>query len=238
MKNDLKKKIKNKRLYLIPVLILSAVVLYFYLGIFFDPGVNYYDHFLNKQPSSTENSVTIYKGSTSKGVATIKSTVMNQADRLVEVKVGDYSKEYVIESTLDCTQVRLFDSENNLILEGSVNVDEGTLTTSLGTSVNYMTYKPIEGDLYNKTNPDPIMLIIISYGLGEISRGNTGMLMFAALLYLTLIIDLAFPDFFLRFKSLTFRGPVEIPKYYKKMQKISWIGVPILIAGILFNALL
>ncbi|NLB21165.1 MAG: hypothetical protein GX829_10205, partial [Clostridium sp.] len=230
--------IKNRRLYLVPVLILSAVLIYFYLGIFFDSGVNYYEHFLKEQPGSTENSVTIYKGSTSEGVATIKSTVMNQADRLVEVNVGDYSKEYVIESTLDCTEVRLFDSENNLILEGSVNIEEGTLTTSMGTSVNYMTYKPIEGDLYNKTNPDPILLIIIANGLADISRGDISKLMFAALLYFTLIIDFIFPDFFLRFKSLTFKGPVEMPKYYKKMQKISWIVVPIIIVGILLNALL
>lgn len=230
-------KLNKRRLYLFPVLLLSAVLIYFYLGVFFDTGVNYYDHFLKEQPGSTENAVTVYKGNTSVGEVTITSTVMDQTDRLVEVAIGDTTQEYVIESTLDCTEVRLFDSENNLVLEGSMDMEDKTFTTSMGTELNYETYQPIEGELYNKTNPDPIMLIIITNGLGDVSRGDFSMLMFAALLYVTFVIDLLFPDFFLRFKSLTFRGPVEMPKYYKKMQKISWVIVPIIITGVLINAL-
>ncbi len=230
-------KMKKKRPLIIAILLLSAVLIYFYLGVFFETGVNYYQHFLKEQETSTENPVTVYKGTTSEGIIIIRSSVMNQTDRLVEVSIGEITKEYVIETTLDCTEVRLFDSDNALIFESKIDQDLGTITTPEGAEVDYTTYQPVKGEVYNEKNPDPLMLIIAAHGLGEVSRGNLPILMFAILIFVTFLVDLIFPDFFLRFKSLNFKGKVEIPKYYRKMQKISWIVVPIFLIVILINAL-
>lgn len=237
MINKFKNQKKIKRPYVIPILLVSALMIYFYLGIFFQPGIDYYGHFLQKQEPTGENQVTIYKGKTSNDKVILKSSVMNQTDRLVEVTIGDEIQEYVIESTMDCTKVRLFDADNTLILESSINIQQETITTPMGTGINYVFYTPIEGELYNKKNPDPILLITASYGLVDISRGNFSKLMFAALIYATLVVDFLFPDFFIRFKSLTYRGEVEKPKYYRKMQVISWIVVPIILIFFLADAL-
>lgn len=230
-------KMKRKRSYILPVILISMVIIYFYLGVFFESGVDYYDHFLKEEKATTENQITQYKGKTADQTVVIRSSVMNQTDRLVEVSIGDTVKEYVIESTEDCTKVRLFDSDNTLVLESTINKNIETITTAMGTELSYATYRPIEGELYNESNPDPIMLIIIANKLAEVSRGDFPMLMFAALIYGTFLVDLLFPNFFLRFKSLTFSGRVEMPKYYRQMQKISWVVVPIFLVVILLNAL-
>ncbi len=237
MMKELLMKTKKRRSYLVAILVISAILIYFYLGVFFESGVDYYNHFLKEQETSKENPVTVYKGTTSEGKVIIKSSIMNQTDRLVEVTVGENTKEYVIESTLDCTKIRLFDSNNSMVLESSINKDLGTITTPLGNELNYETYIPVKGQLYNENNPDPIMLIIIANGLAKVTRGDFPKLMFAALIYGTLLVDLLFPDLFLRFKSLNFRDQVEVPKYYRKMQLISWIIVPLLLGIVLISAL-
>ncbi len=230
-------KIKNKKPLIIAVLLLSAIMIYFYLGVFFETGVDYYQYFLKEQKTSTENPVKIYKGTTPEGKVIIKSSVMNQTDRLVEVGIGETTKEYVIETTLDCTKVRLFDSDNTLILESTIDQDTGTIITPKGEEVYYSTYQPERTEIYNEKNPDPIMLIIIAHGFAEVSRGEVPMLLFAILIYGTLMVDLFYPDFFLRFKSLKYKGEIEIPKYYRKMQKLSWVIVPIFLFILLLKAL-
>lgn len=229
--------LKNLRIYFIPILVLLAVALYFYLGSFFQVGVDYYGSFLEENIGSKENPVNLYTGKSDEGKIVLKTMTMNQTDKLIEVKVDEEIREYVIETSADNQLIRLFDDDNTLIFWGTLDREKGTLSPEGQDVVSYYSYKPLDTDEFGVKNPDPMLLVIIANKLDDRYRGNLSMLIFAFLILVSLVVDIVFPDFFFRLKNLKFKGEIEIPELYRKMQKYSWMLTPIILLIILFAAL-
>ena len=162
---------------------------------------------------------------------------MSQADKLVEVTLDGNEKEYVVESTSDGQVIRVFDAENTLIYSGNLSLADGTITNPEGETVTYYTYRPVPDEIYNEVNPDPMLLVLIANRLNERYRGNLTMLIFAGLIVLSMITDMIFPDFFFRLKNLRYKGEIEVPAMYRKMQKYSWFFTPVAVIVLLIMAL-
>lgn len=229
--------LKHIRIYFIPILVLLAVLLYFYLGSFFQVGVDYYGSFLQENIHSEDNPMRLYTGKTPDGKVVLKTMTMNQTDKLIEVSLNEKVREYVIETSSDEQLIRLFDENNALIFWGNLDREKGTLSPAGQDAVHYYTYEPVLNDQFNLENPDPMLLVILANNLNERYRGNLSMLIFAVLILASLIIDVIFPDFFFRMKNLKFKGEIEVPELYKKMQRISWILSPVILLIILYAAL-
>ena len=237
MENRLRLNLKNRKLLIIPVVIAAVILLYFYLGNFFQTGVDYYGSFLREDRKASATLSSVYVGKSSAGKTTLKVTRMSQADKFVEVNLDGTEKEYVLESSADGDAIRIFDAENALIYSGNLSVESGTLTNPEGEAVSYYTYSPLDNETYSETNPDPMLLVLMANRLNERYRGNLTMLLFAGLIALSMITDIFFPDFFFRFKNLKYKGDIEVPAMYRKMQKYSWVFTPIAVIVLMIMAL-
>ena len=237
MINKLNLKFKTKRWLILPVVIAAVILLYFYLGNFFQTGVDYYGSFLRENPKVSDSISTVFSGKSEAGNTSIKVIKMSQADKLVELTIEEDSKEYVLESSSDGKEIRIFDDENALIYNGTLLRDNGTLTDNEGETVSYYTYHTAEDDNYNEENPDPMLLVLVANRLNERYRGNMSILLVAGLVLVSMIIDMIFPDFFFRLKNLKYKGTIEVPSMYRKMQKYSWYFSPIAVIILLIMAL-
>lgn len=237
MYNKLNLKFKNRKLLIIPVAIAAVILLYFYLGNFFQTGVDYYGSFLEEDLKVSNSVSSVYTGKSEAGNTSVKVIRMSQADKLVELTINDNSKEYVLESSSDGKEIRIFNDANTLVYTGMLLQQDGTLTDNEGKTVSYYTYLAAEDDTYNEENPNPMLLVLIANRLNERYRGNLPMLMFAALVSLSMIIDMIFPNFFFRLKNLNYRGEIEVPSMYRKMQRYSWYFSPIIVIILLIMAL-
>jgi len=237
MDNKLNLKFNNKKLLIIPVVIAAVILMYFYLGNFFQTGVDYYGSFLREDPKVSDSVSSVFAGKSEAGKTSIKVTNMSQADKLLELTIKDDSKEYVLESSSDGEDIRIFDDENALIYNGTLLKENGTLTDNEGKTVSYYTHLSAKDETYSEVNPDPMLLVLVANRLNERYRGNMTMLLFAGLVLLSLIIDMIFPDFFFRVKNLKYKGTIEVPSMYRKMQKYSWYFSPIAVIILLIMAL-
>jgi len=237
MDNILNLKLKNRKLLIIPVVIVAGILLYFYFGNFFQTGVDYYGSFLKEDAKVSDSVSSVFTGKSETGKTSIKVTKMSQADKLVELTIKDDSKEYVLESSSDGEEIRIFDDANALIYNGTLIKENGTLTDNEGKTVSYYTYLSAKDETYSEVNPDPMLLVLIANRLNERYRGNMSMLLVAGLVLLSFIIDMIFPDFFFRLKNLKYKGTIEVPSMYRKMQKYSWYFSPIAVIILLIMAL-
>ena len=237
MKNKLNFNNKKIKLLLIPATILMIVILYFYLGNFFQTGVDYYGSFLREDLKSSDSVTSVFSGKSDNGKTTIKVTRMSQADKLVEVVLDENAKEYVLESSSDGKVIRVFDDVNTLVYNGTLIPEKGILTNSAGEEVSFYTYLPIENETFSEVNPDPMLLVVIANRLNDRYRGNLSILLVAGLILLSLFIDIIFPDFFFRLKNLRYKGEIEIPPMYRKMQKYSWYFSPFAVIILMIMAL-
>lgn len=237
MENRLNFNVKNRKLLIIPVVIAAVILLYFYLGNFFQTGVDYYGSFLREDRKASDSLSSVYSGTSDAGKTTLKVTRMSQADKLVEVHLEGTEKEYVLESNKDGEAIRIFDAENTLIYSGTLSVENGTLTNPMGEEISYYTYQPADDETYSATNPDPMLLVLMANRLNERYRGNLTMLLFAGLIALSMITDMIFPDFFFRLKNLRYKGDIEVPAMYRKMQKYSWFFTPVAVIILMIMAL-
>jgi hypothetical protein len=237
MNNKLNFKYKNRKLLIIPAVIAAVILLYFYLGNFFQTGVDYYGAFLKEDLKVSDSVSTVYSGKSEAGDTSIRVIKMSQADNLLELTIEENSMEYVLESSSDGEEIRIFDDKNALIYDGTLLQENGTLTDNEGNAVSYYTYLSAEDETYSEENPDPMLLVLVANRLNERYRGNLSMLMFAALVLLSLIIDMIFPNFFFRLKNLKYKGAIEVPSMYRKMQKYSWYFSPIAVIILMIMAL-
>jgi len=237
MNNKLNLKLNNRKLLIVPVALVAVILLYFYLGNFFQTGVDYYGSFLKEDSKVSDSVSSVFSGNSDAGKTSIKVTKMSQADRLVELTIQDDSREYVLESSSDGEEIRIFDDENVLIYNGTLLKENGTLTDNEGKPVSYYTYLSAENETYSEENPDPMLLVLVVNRLNERYRGNMSMLLVAGLILLSLVIDMIFPDFFFRVKNLKYKGAIEVPSMYRKMQKYSWYFSPIAVIILLIMAL-
>lgn len=237
MENRLKLNLKNRKLLIVPVVIAAVILLYFYLGNFFQTGVDYYGSFLREDRKASAALSSVYVGKSDAGKTTLKVTRMSQADKFVEVNLDGKEKEYVLEASADGEDIRIFDAENALIYSGNLSVESGTLTNQEGEAVSYYTYRPLDNETYNETNPDPMLLVLMANRLNERYRGNLTMLLFAGLIALSMITDMIFPDFFFRLKNLKYKGDIEVPAMYRKMQKYSWFFTPVAVIILMIMAI-
>lgn len=218
------------------MVLIAGIALYFYLGNFFQTGVDYYGNFMHEQ-NGIKGLTSQYIGRTEYGETEIHLTTMKITDKLIEVSQDGESSEYVMESSEDGQKIRLFDSNNLVIFSGLLDREKGILTTSAGDTISYYGYKAATNEKYSAKNPDPILLVILANRLNERYRGNLSMLIFSALILSSLMVDVFFPKFFFRLKNLKFKGEVELPAMYTKMQKYSWMISPVLIIIFLFMAI-
>ena len=237
MNNKFNLKFNNRKLLIIPVAIAAVILLYFYLGNFFQTGVDYYGSFLKEDSKGSDSVSSVFSGNSDAGKTSIKVIKMSQADRLVELTIQEDSKEYVLESSSDGEEIRIFDDENVLIYNGTLLKENGTLTDNEGKTVSYYNYLSAKNETYSEENPDPMLLVLVVNRLNERYRGNMSMLLVAGLILLSLIIDMIFPDFFFRVKNLKYKGAIEVPSMYRKMQKYSWYFSPIAVIIIMIMAL-
>lgn len=229
-------KIKNKKIKLLALVLLAGISLYFYLGSFFQSGVDYYGSFM-QQESEVKGSALKYEGKTKYGQTEISLTTMMETDKLIELSLDGQSREYVMESSTDGQKIRLFDENNAMIFTGTLNREDGVITTSENEIISYYGYKPLSNHEYSEMNPDPILVVIMANRLNESYRGNLSMLIFTGIILLSLIIDIIFPKFFFRLKNLNFKDDIELPAMYVKMQKYSWMLSPVVIIIFLFMAI-
>lgn len=229
--------LKKRKLLIAPAAMAVVILLYLYLGYFFQTGVDYYGAFLREDPDASTSVSRLYTGKTEAGKTSVMVTRMSQADRLVEISVEGNAKEYVLEASSDGREIRIFDEVNTNIYRGTLSVDNGTLTDAEGEAVSYYTLAPKEDATYNVENPDPMLLVLVANRLNERYRGNVTLLFFAGLILLSMILDMIFPDLFFRMKNLRYKGNVEVPDMYRKMQKLSWYFSPLVVILLLFMAL-
>ena len=62
MENRLKLNLKNRKLLIVPVVIAAVILLYFYLGNFFQTGVDYYGSFLREDRKASAALSSVYMG--------------------------------------------------------------------------------------------------------------------------------------------------------------------------------
>ncbi|HCW72610.1 MAG TPA: hypothetical protein DHM90_01155 [Clostridiaceae bacterium] len=227
--------IKTKKITVLILLLLSGIAMYFYLSSFFQSGVDYYGSFMREETGTSGPA--LYAGKTEYGETQIALTTMRETDRFIEIEIDGQSREYVMESSTDGQKIRLFDSDNSLIFSGTLDRKTGIISTSTSEDISYYAYQPVNSDEYGVMNPDPILIVMLANRLNERYRGNLSMLVFSALILLSLIIDMIFPKFFFRLKNLKFKDDVELPSMYRKMQKYSWMISPLLIIVFLYMAL-
>lgn len=227
--------IKNKKIVILSLVLLAGIAMYFYLGNFFQSGVDYYGSFMREETGT--RGPALYAGKTEYGETEIALTTMKETDKFLEISIDGQSREYVMESSTDGQKIRLFDSNNSLIFSGTLDRENGIISTNASDSISYYGYKPVISEQYDEKNPDPILVVILANRLNERYRGNLSMLIFSVLILLSLLIDMIFPKFFFRLKNLKFKGEVELPSMYTKMQKYSWMISPLLIIIFLYMAL-
>ena len=221
---------------MLSMVLIAGIALYFYLGNFFQTGVDYYGSFM-RQEIGNKNAALQYEGKTEYGRTGIVLTTMKETDKLIEVSLDGQSREYVMESSTDGQKIRLFDENNALIFTGTLNREEGIITTADSEEISYYGYKALSNEDYSEMNPDPILVVILANRLNERYRGNLSMLVFSGLILLSLLIDMIFPKFFFRLKNLKFKGEIELPVMYTRMQRYSWMLSPVLIIIFLYMAL-
>ena len=236
MKKMKDEQMHKARIMTVPILLGLLVFLVFYIGYFFDQGVNYYGSFLSETTNVTDGSTKTYEGKTSLGDTTLRMTTLSRQARFLEIEAQGFKKEFIFERNQDIEGYRLFDGQNQLILEGKLQEDEGVFTVG-ETPVNFQEYTP-EGDLvYNAENPDPIVIVLTAINHTSAYRGNFQVLFLGGLILVALLVDLIFPDFFFRFKNLKYKGDIEVPELYRKMQRISWLITPFILMLFLYFAL-
>ena len=226
------KSIKQVRYLLIPIFILLSIFLYFYMDYFFETGVDYYGHYLSEMEKPTGEKGKIFEGEIENENITLKLTPLSGDDTFIEITGDEFTSEYLLEGAHLEETFRLFDGSNHLLLTG-ILVSEGILTEK-GETIDASTYMPVAVEPYGIEKPDPVLVVLIAAGLRERSRGTVPVLFLGGLILLSLIIDIAFPDFFFRLKNLKWRGAIEVPTLYRSMQKYSWILGPFLLMAFLY----
>lgn len=226
------KNIKQIRYLLIPIFILLCIFLYFYVGYFFETGLDYYGGYFSESKLSSSDKGKVYVGKAEGESLELRLTPLTGDDTLLEISGHEFTTEYLLEETAEEDSFRLFDGSNNLLLKGNL-LSDGIRTES-GDVINAFTYAPITVAPYSLENPDPILVVLLASGLRERSRGSIPVLFLGGLILLSLLIDILFPDFFFRLKNLKWRGDIEVPRLYRTMQRISWILGPFFLMAFLY----
>ncbi len=100
MKEWIMKKMKDEqmhkaRIMTVPILLGLLVFLVFYIGYFFDQGVNYYGSFLSETTNVTDGSTKTYEGKTSLGDTTLRMTTLSRQARFLEIEAQGFKKEFI-----------------------------------------------------------------------------------------------------------------------------------------------
>lgn len=223
---------KQIRYLLIPIFILLSLFLYYYMGYFFETGLDYYGSYLSEVQLQSGEKGKVYEGKVENESLKIKLVPLTGEDTFLEISGDTFSSEYLLEGAQTDESFRLFDGANHLLLSGSMT-SEGLLTEK-GEEVNAYTYAPLTVEPYGEDNPDPVLVVLLASGLRDRSRGTLPVLFLGGLILLSLLLDILFPDFFFRLKNLKWRGDIEVPKLYRTMQKLSWILGPFFLMAFLY----
>lgn len=237
MKIDKELVYKNRKALMAIFIVIGVFASVFYFKAFFQKGILYYGHFLKESTSTSSIPTREYFGSYEKGPISIKLTGLNQTDKLMELKAGNVVREYVYDNGTSADSMRLFDSSNFVIYSGTLAMELREFKEDGETAISYGNYQAKETNEFNEENPEPLLMVLTAERMNIVTRGNLNMLILVGILFVMLVIDVAFPTFFYKLKRFDFTSDTEISELHSRMQKISWSVTPFVLILILFKAL-
>lgn len=229
--------LKNKKSITIIAYIIGIVALVIYLRSFFQSGIMYYGHFLEESTVTSDSPSREYSGTFEKGPIRIRITGLNQTDRLLELKAGNTVKEYVFDGGSSGENLRLFDSDNFLIYEGSQDSNLKMVKKEENNVLSVEKSEPLLINAFDEENPEPLVLLETALRLNTVTRGRTGVLIITGLLFLLVAFDTMFPKFFYGLMKVNLKGDVIVPESYLTVQKIFWSVAPMILVYLLYKAL-
>jgi|GEM_PF-960332 len=237
MKIDKTYILKNKKSFTVVITIIGIIASMIYLRAFFQRGIIYYGHFLQESTITSDSPSREYSGTFEKGPIRLKLTGLNQTDKLLELKAGNTVKEYVFDGGSSGENLRLFDSSNFLIYEGVHDSKLGMIRQEGNATILLEKYKPLRINGFNEENPEPLLLLVTALKLNTVTRGRINILILSGLIFLMVIIDTMFPEFFYKLIKVDFKSDIIIPEAYLMAQKISWSISPVIHFYLLYKAL-
>lgn len=165
-------KIDKKNKYIIVTFLILMISIFSYAKLYFQEGIEYYGNFLVKKEIT--NKKCAYIGKSDSHDILLEFEELSNNNKLIDLEIGEYTYQYILEPGYLGRDVRLFDKSNNNVFEGNINVN----TKSILYDDNNLKFQDViennkEKSIYNIENPDPLLLLMISEEQNLNIRGDT-----------------------------------------------------------------
>lgn len=238
---------KNKKYIKIGILILVLILSIVYLNIFFQKGISYDGTFLVKKKASQG----IYfegKSKWGKLEFILKGDYKKDSKVVLDYKLpndidGTFSLEFKFDETRNRYIVNILDDKDSEFFNGFYEsneyfhlVDEEENIIFQDPTVGYEGYEsedPYKGSY--KLSPYNIVGLATQNNL--VMRGDFPSFFMAIVILIITFIDIKKPLFFFNLDTFIYVKDAEPSDFYFKMQKISWIVLPLISVIILLMAI-